>query len=1188
MVQEPNLTDNKVQPFSDNVKIFQSSELNNRAAIFVHKNFNGFLLNQFSNRDQCAILAKINNTQIIYVSVYMPGDSVQSPPNDILKNLVRYAKDKNIKLVGCADANAHNLTWGSTDTNQRGIDLLDFLLLENLIVCNTGSKPTFVVKNRKEVLDITFVNNQMINFIKDWNVSDIEALSDHKAIDFNVDFNPDVNSNNFRNVRKTNWGRFREVLDVNRENSGSIYDINQSAQALHNDIIDAFNKSCKQVKGRSKGLPSWWTPELTNLKREVARLKRRVDRHSTEARQEEYRISRNNLSYQVKKAKNVGWQRLCNDMTKLDTAAKIQKVMKTGSKQELGSLLKPDGSYTTSTQESLQVLLDTHFPGETNPENEASLNFDGNTSHLDIDKVVNVEAVRAALKSFKPFKAPGNDGIYPIMLQQGMDIIEHDIVDLYRRCLREGKVPDIWLDTRVVFIPKPGKKDNSSAKNRRPISLASYFSKGLERIISWHLNESVIRDKLDSNIYSYREGVGTEDAIHNLTTKIQKALDANLICCVVFFDMSSAFNTASVNGMINCLSEFNIEREILQLGEFMLKNRVVTAEANGFKKSKKVNRGCPQGGIKSTYYWNGLKQNLKKRLRARRSPTHTNVYADDDVNIAVAKYIDECIRQLQGDMATFEEWANDFGLSFNSDKTKIMMFTKRRFIIKPDIFLCGKKLDWVNSYKYLGVTISQNFGWKEHLINIAQRATFTMVSCRRMMSRTWGLSPRLSRWMYLSLVRPIMTYASMIWVKSTYIKSHMDIITKVQRRGCLSVLNAMSSTPTVGMEIMLGIQPLSIHIRIQSITTYKRLLANGNWLIQDGENLDKDSHVTIMRKITKNLETLHLPRDKLLHTAYTPTKFSTEILPREVINAVKKKPKPTEPNTINCFTDGSKFDGRDGISRSGFGYLIWGENIKQNGFNYLGTHATVYQCELMAIQEAAFVMINKGIVNKKILFYVDNQAAITTLGNYLIKSNVALKTKQMVNTLSHNNQVIISWIPGHNGHQGNVVADNLAKDGANLVQEGPKAIIPLAEAVITDEIKNLGVRMHRRFWDSHPHCRQTKMMLPTAKNKLWREIIKQPRKMVNLITQLYTGHATLKRHLNLMAIEDDGRCNQCNEENTEETVQHYLAECPAFSRSRRNSLGYISLTINELPKLKLTKVLKYVKDTKRFEQNEDE
>ena len=132
------------------------------------------------------------------------------------------------------------------------------------------------------------------------------------------------------------------------------------------------------------------------------------------------------------------------------------------------------------------------------------------------------------------------------------------------------------------------------------------------------------------------------------------------------------------------------------------------------------------------------------------------------------------------------------------------------------------------------------------------------------------------------------------------------------------------------------------------------------------------------------------------------------------------------------------------------------------------------------------------------------------------------------------------------GHAGNEVAEDLAEKGAEMTLRGPCTTIPLADAVTTLEIKELGNRMHQRYWDSHPHFRQTKMMLPKAKNKLWKQLIKQPRKMMNLITQIYTGHATLKRHLNLMAIEEDGRCNQCNEENTEETVQHYLAECPAF------------------------------------------
>ena len=131
--------------------------------------------------------------------------------------------------------------------------------------------------------------------------------------------------------------------------------------------------------------------------------------------------------------------------------------------------------------------------------------------------------------------------------------------------------------------------------------------------------------------------------------------------------------------------------------------------------------------------------------------------------------------------------------------------------------------------------------------------------------------------------------------------------------------------PPQGMEIMLDIQPISIHLRIQSITTYRRLLANGNWLIDDGEILNEKSHVIIMKRITKPLETLNFPKDKLIHTAYVSTNFKTEILPRDEINAIKKIPRPSEQNTVHCFTDGSKFVDKTGLSKTGFGYLIWGE-----------------------------------------------------------------------------------------------------------------------------------------------------------------------------------------------------------------------------------------------------------------------
>ena len=145
----------------------------------------------------------------------------------------------------------------------------------------------------------------------------------------------------------------------------------------------------------------------------------------------------------------------------------------------------------------------------------------------------------------------------------------------------------------------------------------------------------------------------------------------------------------------------------------------------------------------------------------------------------------------------------------------------------------------------------------------------------------------------------------------------------------------------------------------------------------------------------------------------------------------------------------------------------------------------------------------------------------------------------------------------------------------------------MAEAVINDEIKKLGIDMHQKYWDKlFPACRQTRMMLPMAKNKLWKQMIQQPRKLMNLITQIYTGHSTLNRHLALMGIENENNCKQCGEPDASETVEHYLASCPKYTFHRYHTLGKIFLNTNELKDLSLKNILKYVKKKKRFEQNE--
>ena len=163
------------------------------------------------------------------------------------------------------------------------------------------------------------------------------------------------------------------------------------------------------------------------------------------------------------------WRKLCSEMEYLNTTARIQKALKMGKKQDIGTIRKPDGSYKDLPEETLQVLLDTHFPDK--DETEVIPQERLPTGNLNIEGMVNEQTVRAAFRSFKPYKAPGTDGIFPILIQKGMDVIVNKLVNIFRKGLREGKSPKRWLESKVVFIPKPGKLDYGDPKSLRPLSL---------------------------------------------------------------------------------------------------------------------------------------------------------------------------------------------------------------------------------------------------------------------------------------------------------------------------------------------------------------------------------------------------------------------------------------------------------------------------------------------------------------------------------------------------------------------------------------------------------------------------------------------------------------------------------------------------------------------------------------------
>ncbi len=161
---------------------------------------------------------------IVFASVYMAHETT-APPH-MLEGLVEYCTVNRLPLVVGADANAHNEVWGSTDNNERGEYLLNYLAGTNMTWANSGNKPTFITRNRREVFDITLISEELRGSIGNWHVSDIPSMSDHCFIRFNVKLTVEK-GDLYRQVRNTNWNDYKIKLEM---------ELQGTQQGLHSQI----------------------------------------------------------------------------------------------------------------------------------------------------------------------------------------------------------------------------------------------------------------------------------------------------------------------------------------------------------------------------------------------------------------------------------------------------------------------------------------------------------------------------------------------------------------------------------------------------------------------------------------------------------------------------------------------------------------------------------------------------------------------------------------------------------------------------------------------------------------------------------------------------------------------------------------------------------------------------------------
>ena len=177
-------------------------------------------------------------------------------------------------------------------------------------------------------------------------------------------------------------------------------------------------------------------------------------------------------------------------------------------------------------------------------------------------------------------KAPGPDGLRPIILKNLDQGSREFQTKLYKHSIRIRQIPKSWKEMSVVFIPKQGKGDYTSPKAYRPITLSCFILKGLERVVLWYMREKVVKTRLVSQ-HTYTRGLSTETALLEVADYIERSLYRQKVTIAASLDCSGAFDWVSFSAMKEALKRHNTPENITEWYDTLLKNRRIKISLQG-------------------------------------------------------------------------------------------------------------------------------------------------------------------------------------------------------------------------------------------------------------------------------------------------------------------------------------------------------------------------------------------------------------------------------------------------------------------------------------------------------------------------------------------------------------------------------------------------------------------------------
>ena len=665
------------------------------------------------------------------------------------------------------DFNFPNIDW-SYESNPA---VLAHNTFQNFCITNCLSQHiTEPTHDKGNILDLLLCNHNSKNLLISTTI--LPALSftcDHFLISFNVKLSNSLHvpspSCPYPDYRRANYHSI--INDLNSINWSNILLAQVSLQTKYDQFLSILKSTInKHVPLKSKNNQTSKRPKhLVKLLNNKLKLYRKLKKDKS------LKSAYKNATRAYDKAVRDWYDHIESKMTKNPSSKKFYSYVnkKLNNKSSIPPLIDKDNNLISSDIDKAN-LLNTNFQQSFTLDNGILPPISVRDTELMTSFFITTTDILDAISKTKDKLTRTPEGIPPYFIKRIVHSIIQPLVYLFNNFLHSNFVPKQWKQAIVIPIHKKGNQNNP--KNYRPISLTSSFSRIFEAIISNKIISHLIKNNLLSiHQFGFVSGRSSCSQILSCLHDWFNNFFSNKNTSIVYADIAKAFDSVSHVKLIKIISSFGICPSVTNWLKNFLDNRTQRVViSNTYSQPVEVSSGVPQGSVIGPLMFNMFFDGITSCTAPLENDGSICLFADD------AKLYSSNDIKLQSALNLLHTWTLNHQLNLAPNKCFLLKLQKPNSISTSSLHLNGQLLQLTHKIKDLGIIISDNLKWAQHINFVYSKASSRSFHLLKSF-KTRNISTLIK--LFKTYVRPHLEFNTPIW--SPYLRKDIDKIERVQR-----------------------------------------------------------------------------------------------------------------------------------------------------------------------------------------------------------------------------------------------------------------------------------------------------------------------------------------------------------------------------------------------------------------------